>query len=90
MTHDFIVGALGGCIVVFSSVTAVIRLSLVCFVAIALCGCDPPQPAETIGGQPNVTIEKSSIIIPISVRSSQLNTGLNEKFNSAPSAHGLS
>lgn len=53
-----------------------------------LCGCDPQKPAETTSNQPVVTVEKSSIIVPISVQTAQLVAALNQKFDSAPVLQG--
>jgi hypothetical protein len=74
--------------VAFTKVPAALLLPTAFLTIVFLSGCDPREPPETSGGQPNVTVEPSSIIIPISVRSAQLNAGLNQKFNSAPVFQG--
>jgi hypothetical protein len=53
-----------------------------------LCGCDPQKPPETTASQPVVTVEKSSLIVPIAVHTAQLVAALNQKFNSAPVLQG--
>ena len=58
------------------------------FAILVLGGCDPKLPPETTAGQPTVTVAKSSVIIPISIKASALSSALNQKFATDAVLHG--